>query len=68
MSLRVGYVWEHFSTPLLQFQDADQNQTFTLVECPSRTGQLISRLTKDEIDVAMYCLPAASVSSKLTDS
>ncbi|KAJ6513108.1 periplasmic binding protein-like II [Mycena sanguinolenta] len=53
MVLRVGYVREHFSTPLLQFQDADQNATFSLVECPSGTGQLISRLTKDEIDVAI---------------
>ncbi|KAJ7170838.1 periplasmic binding protein-like II [Mycena crocata] len=53
MSLRVGYVREHFSTPLLQFQDSDNNKTFTLVECPSGTGQLISRLTKDEIDVAI---------------
>ncbi|KAJ7030368.1 hypothetical protein C8F04DRAFT_731558 [Mycena alexandri] len=53
MPLKVGYVREHFSTPLLQFQDVDQNQTFTLVECPSGTGQLISRLTKDEIDVAI---------------
>ncbi|KAJ7761903.1 periplasmic binding protein-like II [Mycena maculata] len=53
MPLRVGYVREHFSTPLLQFQDADQDKTFTLVECPSGTGQLISRLTKDEIDVAI---------------
>jgi len=53
MPLRVGYVREHFSTPLLQFQDADQDQTFTLVECPSGTGQLIARLTKDEIDVAI---------------
>ncbi|KAJ7261844.1 periplasmic binding protein-like II [Mycena haematopus] len=53
MVLRVGYVREHFSTPLLQFQDVDQNETFSLVECPSGTGQLISRLTKDEIDVAI---------------
>ncbi|KAJ7104033.1 periplasmic binding protein-like II [Mycena belliarum] len=53
MPLRVGYVREHFSTPLLQFQEADQNETFSLVECPSGTGQLISRLTKDEIDVAI---------------
>jgi len=49
----VGFVREHFSTPLLQFQDVDQNKTFTLVECPSGTGQLIARLTKDEIDVAI---------------
>ncbi|KAF8206285.1 hypothetical protein K438DRAFT_2088772 [Mycena galopus ATCC 62051] len=53
MVLRVGYVREHFSTPLLQFQDADQDKTFSLIECPSGTGQLISRLTKDEIDVAI---------------
>jgi len=53
MPLRVGFVREHFSTPLLQYHDADQNQTFTLVECPGGTGQLISRLTQDEIDVAI---------------
>ncbi|KAI0062267.1 hypothetical protein BV25DRAFT_1907639 [Artomyces pyxidatus] len=53
MPLRVGYVGEHFSSPLLQFAAADDGKTFTLVECPSGTGQLISRLTKDEIDVAM---------------
>lgn len=51
--LRVGYVREHFSSPLLQFAAADQGETFTLVECPSGTGQLISRLTFDEIDVAI---------------
>ncbi|KAK7033232.1 periplasmic binding protein-like II [Favolaschia claudopus] len=53
MVLRVGYVREHFSTPLLQLQDADQDRTFSLVECPSGTGQLISRLTNDEIDLAI---------------
>ncbi|CAK5269441.1 unnamed protein product [Mycena citricolor] len=51
--LRVGYVREHFSTPLLQLNDVDKNETFTLVECPSGTGQLIQRLTNDEIDVAI---------------
>ncbi|KAF9787487.1 periplasmic binding protein-like II [Thelephora terrestris] len=51
--LRVGYVREHFSSPLLQFAEADQGKTFTLVECPSGTGQLISRLTNNEIDVAI---------------
>ena len=59
---------EHFSSPLLQFAKIDAGQTFTLVECPSTqpsydtnykvfttcgTGQLISRLTVDEIDIAM---------------
>ncbi|KAI9461610.1 periplasmic binding protein-like II [Lactarius psammicola] len=53
MPLRVGYVREHFSAPLLQFATDDGDQTFTLVECPSGTGQLISRLTNDEIDVAI---------------
>ncbi|KAJ3995749.1 periplasmic binding protein-like II [Lentinula boryana] len=53
MSLRIGYVREHFSSPLLQFAEADEGRTITLVECPSGTGQLISRLTKDEIDVAI---------------
>ncbi|KAF7312432.1 hypothetical protein MIND_00256700 [Mycena indigotica] len=56
MPLRVGFVREHFSTPLLQLQEADQNQTFTLVECPSGTGQLIKRLAGEEepeIDIAI---------------
>ncbi|KIK62951.1 hypothetical protein GYMLUDRAFT_83972 [Collybiopsis luxurians FD-317 M1] len=53
MPLRIGYVREHFSSPLLQFAKADEGRTITLVECPSGTGQLISRLTKDEIDVAI---------------
>ncbi|KAF9533858.1 periplasmic binding protein-like II [Crepidotus variabilis] len=53
MILRIGYVREHFSTPLLQFAEQDAGKTFELVECPSGTGQLISRLTNDEIDVAI---------------
>ncbi|EIW57600.1 periplasmic binding protein-like II [Trametes versicolor FP-101664 SS1] len=53
MTLRIGYVREHFSSPLLQFAEADGGKTFTLVECPSGTGQLIGRLEKDEIDVAI---------------
>ncbi|KAI9567409.1 periplasmic binding protein-like II [Boletus coccyginus] len=53
MPLRVGYVREHFCSPLLQFAASDQDKTFTLVECPSGTGQLISRLTSDEIDIAI---------------
>ncbi|KJA26243.1 hypothetical protein HYPSUDRAFT_213291 [Hypholoma sublateritium FD-334 SS-4] len=51
--LRVGYVREHFSSPLLQFAEADAGRTFTLVECPSGTGQLISRLSTDVIDIAI---------------
>ncbi|KAI0078744.1 periplasmic binding protein-like II [Panus rudis PR-1116 ss-1] len=53
MVLRVGYVREHFSSPLLQYAEQDGGRTFTLVECPSGTGQLISRLTNDEIDIAI---------------
>ncbi|KAI0707317.1 periplasmic binding protein-like II [Earliella scabrosa] len=53
MVLRIGYVREHFSSPLLQFAEADGGETFTLVECPSGTGQLIGRLENDEIDVAI---------------
>jgi len=53
MPLRVGYVREHFCSPLLQFAAVDQEKTFTLLECPSGTGQLISRLTNDEIDIAI---------------
>ncbi|EJD06839.1 periplasmic binding protein-like II [Fomitiporia mediterranea MF3/22] len=53
MVLRVGYVREHFSSPLLQFAEADNGKTCTLVECPSGTGQLIARLAEDQIDVAI---------------
>ncbi|KAG1737337.1 periplasmic binding protein-like II [Suillus lakei] len=53
MVLRIGYVREHFCSPLLQFEAEDKGSTFTLVECPSGTGQLISRLTNDEIDIAI---------------
>ncbi|KAF9447657.1 periplasmic binding protein-like II [Macrolepiota fuliginosa MF-IS2] len=53
MVLRIGYVREHFLSPLLQFAEKDAGKTFTLVECPSGTGQLISRLTNNEIDVAI---------------
>lgn len=53
MPLRVGYVREHFSSPLLQYAEEDAGTTFTLVECPSGTGQIISKLTNDEIDVAI---------------
>jgi len=38
---------------LLQYAEADGGKTFTLVECPSGTGQVITRLTNDEIDVAV---------------
>ncbi|KAJ3479529.1 hypothetical protein NLI96_g8998 [Meripilus lineatus] len=50
---RKNEVREHFSSPLLQYAADDGEKTFTLVECPSGTGQLISRLTNDEIDIAI---------------
>ncbi|KAH7884436.1 periplasmic binding protein-like II [Phlebopus sp. FC_14] len=48
MPLRVGYVREHFCSPLLQFAAADQGKTFTLVECPSAalTDPLIAGIAK----------------------
>ena len=51
--LRVGYVREHFASPLLQYADDDKGATFTLVACPGGTGQIIRALEEDEIDVAM---------------
>ncbi|KAI0342792.1 periplasmic binding protein-like II, partial [Trametopsis cervina] len=53
MVLRVGYVREHFSSPLLQYAEEDKGQTFILVECPSGTGQLIGRLQDNQIDIAI---------------
>ncbi|KAI0719327.1 periplasmic binding protein-like II [Cerioporus squamosus] len=52
MPLRIGYVREHFSSPLLQFAEADGGKTFTLVECPSATNAerpLISRALTDPL-------------------
>ncbi|POY73133.1 hypothetical protein BMF94_3826 [Rhodotorula taiwanensis] len=49
--LRIGYVREHFSSPLLQL--AAKSDYIQLVECPSGTGQIMSRLKSDEIDVAI---------------
>ncbi|CED82295.1 hypothetical protein [Phaffia rhodozyma] len=52
-SLRIGYVPEHFSTPLLELAKEDGGQTFTLVKCPAGTGEMISRLTANEIDISI---------------
>ncbi|GAA5941312.1 substrate-binding domain-containing protein [Sporobolomyces koalae] len=49
--LRVGYVREHFSSPLLQL--AAKDESIELVECPSGTGQVMSRIKANEIDVAI---------------
>lgn len=51
--LRVGYVREHFASPLLQYQEADGGKSFGLVECPGGTGQLIKALADDEVDVVV---------------
>jgi len=53
MVLRIGYVPEHFLTPLMQFHDDDKGSTFTPVCCASGTGQLIKALKEDEIDIAI---------------
>jgi len=46
-------VREHFASPLLQFADKDQGKTFDLIECPSGTGQVITRFNNGEIDIAI---------------
>ncbi|KAH7106412.1 hypothetical protein BKA62DRAFT_687089 [Auriculariales sp. MPI-PUGE-AT-0066] len=51
--LRVGYVHEHFSSPLLKFAAEDGGKTFALTGCPGGTGQLTAALANDEIDVAI---------------
>lgn len=50
--LRVGYVPEHFSSPLLQLA-AENPSTITLVSCPSGTGQMTAALNDNSIDVAI---------------
>ncbi|GAA5949469.1 hypothetical protein JCM21900_000230 [Sporobolomyces salmonicolor] len=49
--LRIGFVREHFCSPLLQL--AAKNSSIELVECPSGTGQVMTRLKNNEIDVAI---------------
>ncbi|KAK4704234.1 hypothetical protein P7C70_g1983, partial [Phenoliferia sp. Uapishka_3] len=49
--LRVGYVPEHFASPLLQLAAVDPS--IELVSCPSGTGQLIAALKADEIDISI---------------
>jgi hypothetical protein len=53
MVLRVGYVHEHSSSPILQFAEGDKGATFTLTSCPGGTGQMIAALRNNEIDVAI---------------
>jgi hypothetical protein len=42
------------SSPLLQLAAIDGGKTFTVVPCPAGTGEMIARLTANEIDVSMY--------------
>ncbi|GAA5832820.1 hypothetical protein JCM11251_005776 [Rhodosporidiobolus azoricus] len=49
--LRVAYVPEHFASPLLQL--AAQDSSIELVPCPSGTGQIMSAIKDDKIDVAI---------------
>ncbi|KAI5476839.1 NMT1/THI5-like domain containing protein [Pseudohyphozyma bogoriensis] len=49
--LRVGYVPEHFSSPLLQL--AAKDPSIELVSCGSGTGQLITAIRNNEIDIAI---------------
>ncbi|KAK0510573.1 hypothetical protein JMJ35_007005 [Cladonia borealis] len=50
--LRIGYVPEHFSTPL-HFAHTHFSLTSTLIPFPSGTGHMITSLQSQEIDVAI---------------
>ncbi|KDN50453.1 hypothetical protein RSAG8_00951, partial [Rhizoctonia solani AG-8 WAC10335] len=51
--LRVGYVPEHFASPLLKYADTDQGKTFVLSSFPGGTGAMAAALQNNEIDVAV---------------
>lgn len=53
--LRIGYVPEHFCTPLLQLIAADPElaSSVELIPNPSGTGQMINGLKERELDVAI---------------
>jgi hypothetical protein len=53
--LRVGYVPEHFSAPLLQLLENDKElgESVELVPNPSGTGQMISALKERSIHLAV---------------
>ncbi|KAJ7903411.1 periplasmic binding protein-like II [Mycena olivaceomarginata] len=65
MVLRVGYA---FSTPLLQFQDADQNQTFSLVECPTHLSAESDAKTRALTDPLISGIANGSTAYKLVGS
>ncbi|KAG8978232.1 hypothetical protein FRB90_008545, partial [Tulasnella sp. 427] len=64
--LRVGYVREHFASPLLQYAEEDGGKTFTLVSCPGGTGQIIRALEDNEVDVVMYINSMVDKAHQLT--
>lgn len=46
-------VREHFSSPLLQYVEADGGKTFTLVECPSKqTSYRLQRIRYSNLGLA----------------
>ncbi|GAA5913456.1 hypothetical protein JCM6882_001965 [Rhodosporidiobolus microsporus] len=49
--LRIAYVPEHFASPLLQL--AAQDSSVELVPCPSGTGQIMSAIKDDKVDIAI---------------
>lgn len=49
--LRIGYVPEHFSSPLLQLAKLDN--TIELIKCGSGTGQLLTAIQNDEVDIVI---------------
>ncbi|SCZ97945.1 BZ3500_MvSof-1268-A1-R1_Chr3-3g06475 [Microbotryum saponariae] len=49
--LRIGYVPEHFSSPLLQL--AAREPSIELVSCPSGTGQIMTALKEGHIHLAI---------------
>ncbi|QRV75063.1 hypothetical protein RhiJN_03078 [Ceratobasidium sp. AG-Ba] len=53
MPLRVGYVPEHFASPLLQYAADDQGKTLVLTPFPGGTGAMTAALGNNEIDVAV---------------
>ncbi|EIW83946.1 hypothetical protein CONPUDRAFT_142444 [Coniophora puteana RWD-64-598 SS2] len=71
MVLKIGYVREHFATPLLQYyaeqpkDNAGKPTIFELDETGDGTGKLIKNLKAGEIDIAVQ---AHVVDSGLTES
>lgn len=52
VTLRIGYVPEHFSTPL-HFAKVHFKLSGTLIPFPSGTGQMITAIENDELDIGI---------------